>query len=385
MATQTLYGIHVIQLDCEARLAEFEAALQIELRVLGLHRSVNVEVLDRPFPEDVPSVALYLAAASSATDPDLQGQVRAALDAGVTILPVVDDLALYSGSVPVSLRPVNGIAWTGPEPAKRIARLLLEELGIEDQQRRVFISHKREDGLGAAEQLHERLARERFLPFIDRFAIPYGERTQDAIADALEAYAFLLLIETPLAHDSDWVFDEVEYALSHAMGIMILSWPGNPTPVPGSHRLPRTQLGPADLAKDPHGYDILTGQALERAAGEIEAAHAEGIVRRRRMLTRSVEEAALAAGGSCTPQRSWRLLIEHAGSSTLVGITPRLPNASDLQQLDEARASQREDCRAMLVHGARVLRPLLREHLQWVAGDRDMTVGPENSIGGHWR
>jgi hypothetical protein len=58
---------------------------------------------------------------------------------------------------------------------------------------------------------------------------------------------------------------------------MILSWPGGPTPVPGSHRLPRTQLDPADLAMDSHGYDILTGQALERITGEIEAAHAEGI------------------------------------------------------------------------------------------------------------
>jgi hypothetical protein len=133
MAIQTLYGIHVIQLECEARLAEFEVALQVELRALGLHRSVSVEVRDRPFPEDVPSVALYIAAPSAATDPDLERRARAALDAGITILPVVDDLALYPGSVPVSLRPINGIAWTGLEPAKRIARLLLEELGIEDQ------------------------------------------------------------------------------------------------------------------------------------------------------------------------------------------------------------------------------------------------------------
>ena len=31
MATQALYGIQVIQLGCEARLAELEAALQAEL------------------------------------------------------------------------------------------------------------------------------------------------------------------------------------------------------------------------------------------------------------------------------------------------------------------------------------------------------------------
>jgi hypothetical protein len=80
MATQTLYGIQVIQLGRQARLAEFEAALQAELQGLGLHRSVSVEVRETPFSEDIPSVGLYMADPSVATNPDLERHVQVALD-----------------------------------------------------------------------------------------------------------------------------------------------------------------------------------------------------------------------------------------------------------------------------------------------------------------
>ena len=171
--------------------------------------------------------------------------------------------------------------------------------GIEERQRRVFISHKRDDGLGAAEQLHDALAHERFLPFIDRFVIPHGARVQDTIADALEDHAFLLLLETPLAWSSDWVFDEVEYALSHTMGILIARWPDDVRPVPGSADLKRFDLEPTDLITDAHGYDVLTDAALEQVTAAVERAHAHGLVRRRRMMVLSVEEAARAGARRC--------------------------------------------------------------------------------------
>src|SRR5205807_2551001 len=123
-----------------------------------------------------------------------------------------------------------------------------------------------------------------------------AEDVQEKIADALEDHAFLLLLETPLAHTSEWVVDEVDYALSHTMGTLILRWPGDPPAVPGSAGLPRLALAPTELTTDEHGYDVLTAAALDRMVGEVEAAHAQGLVRRRRMLIRSIEEAAAAAG-----------------------------------------------------------------------------------------
>ena len=380
----TTYGIYVIQLDREGWFAELQDALGAELEAVGLQHSLTVQVSEKPFSPDVPSVAVYMGDARAAADASIASAARDALQDGTLVIPVVEDLGLFGSMVPECLHAINGFAWEGHEPAERLARLLLEELGIEDSQRRVFISHKREDGLGVAEQLHDRLGQQRFEPFIDRFAIPVGEPMQERIADALEDYAFLLLVETPLAHQSRWVFDEVEYALTHSMGIMILSWPGGPTPVPGSRRMGRFTLSDKDLAVDSHGFGVLTATALERVAAGVEAAHAEGIVRRRQMLTRSVEESARGAGCSCTPQRSWRLLVEQDDVATMVGVTPRLPSATDLQRLDEARSAHGPDSRALLVHSARVLRPALQAHLGWVAGERELTLGPENAVGAHW-
>ena len=102
------------------------------------------------------------------------------------------------------------------------------------------------------------------------------------------------------------------------------------------------------------------------------------------MLTRSVEEAAVAAGCSCIPERSWRLLVNDGANTTLVGVTPRLPTATDLQQLDEARDDLATGGSALLVHSARMLRAHLKEHLTWVAGGRNLVLLPENGIGGRW-
>ncbi len=385
MTATTTYEIQVIQVDRPDWLAQLRQAVAAELERVGLHKTVTVAVLEaRPSP-GTPAVTTFFGSAAAAGNPGLGDLVAEALASGRPVVPVVEDLASYRQAVPEPLSPINGFAWEDPDPAQRLTLLLLEELGIEDKQRRVFISHKRDDGLGAAEQLHDRLTHHGFVPFIDRFAIRSAARVQETIADALEDHAFLLLLETPLAHTSDWVFDEVDYALSHTMGTLILRWPNDPEPVPGSKGLGREQLTAADLMTDAHGYDILTDASLDRVVSLVEMAHAQGLVRRRRMLIRSIEEAARAAGcTSCIPTRSWRLLVEQGGRSTLLGITPRLPTATDLQELDEARLDAGADVGATLVHSARILRAERRQHLSWVVSDRDLTITPENAIGGWW-
>lgn len=379
----TTYAIQLIHSDRGDWSEQLQLAVEEELKEVGLHRSVHVAVEEAEPSVDDPSVGVYLGSGTGVSDPGVERKIRRALHAGRVLIPVVEDLSSFSANVPPILAPANGIEWA--DAPRRLARRLLEELGIEDKQRRVFISHKREDGLWAAEQVYDALSHAGFTPFIDRFSIRSGERVQDAIADALEDHAFLLLLETPQAHNSEWVFDEVDYALSHTMGIVILHWPGNPDPVPGSKGLPRVTLSEADIRKDNGGSDVLTCGALDRVVAEVERAHAQGLCRRRRMLVRSVEEAARASGcTACLPLPGWRLHVSHTSQSTLVGITPRLPTARDLQLLDEARSDSREPTSALLVHSARMLSTELRRHLKWAVADRALALTPENAIGGWW-
>jgi hypothetical protein len=217
------------------------------------------------------------------------------------------------------------------------------------------------------------------VPFVDRFALPYGADVQAAIADALEDHAFLLLLETPNAHSSDWVFDEVDYALSHAMGMVIAAWPGDVAPVPGSIGMRRFALAPADVRDNGRGYEVLTDEALDRLVAEIESEHARGLVRRRRALVQNIIEAAKAAAISYQPLPDWRLLISGSAGEFLVGTAPRLPNAHDLQQLDEARLVSGTEA-GVLVHSARQLGEPLAQHLDWVVSGRQLSLAPENAV-----
>ncbi|GAS90710.1 toll/interleukin-1 receptor domain-containing protein [Mycolicibacterium brisbanense] len=378
------YQIQMIQVDRKAWSADLRSAIENELRSVGVHLDVTVEFTGSNPDPRAPSVAVVLAGPAAKDSDKVKQAIVDAIRVGRVVIPVVEDLTNFHEVIPVPVAHANGFEWSGDRPERRLARVLLEELGIEDRNRRVFISHKREDGLGAAEQLHDQLAHHRFVPFIDRFAVPPGDDVQAHIADALESYAFLLLLETPEAHRSKWVFDEVDYALSHQMGLQIVRWPDDPKPIPGSGDLPRITLSAADLATDAHGYDVLTPTALDRVIHEVEKAHAHALVRRRRYLVRSVEDAARGAGATCIPLRHWSLDVMFPTRRSIVGVTPRTPAAEDLQRIDQTRTIIDPDARAMLVHTARYLRENTRTHLEWIIHDRDLHLIPDNAVGGAW-
>jgi len=230
----TTYSIRVIHKDRVEDLQTLRQAVAQEVLQLGLHRTVTVAVVDIPPSDGAPHVCVYLGDDLARADPLTNSDIKEELERGTTIFPVVSDLVGFSAQVPDELAFANGIVWRDDATLRHLVRVLLEDLGIEDRSRRVFISHRREDGLAAAEQLHDRLTHTGFQPFIDRFAIREGADFQNELANALEDHAFLLLLETPQAHTSPWVFDEVEYALSHTMGVLIARWPGEVTDVPGS-------------------------------------------------------------------------------------------------------------------------------------------------------
>lgn len=378
------YRIGVVPTERSVWVEQLAEEIPRELARLGIHKSVAVELDDNPAPKNgAVAIGVVLLGPSPPTA-ELTSRVDSLSSTGLLVIPVVESLSRFGAEAPECLSDRNAFEWSGDEPALRLTRVLFEELGIEEGQRRVFISHRRSDGLAAAEQLHDALTHVRFDPFIDRFAIRPGESVQERIADALEQFAFILLLETPEAHESDWVFDEVDYALSHTMGIAIVCWPDRPTPVPGSHGLPRLHLDPSEVITDAHGYDVLTDPGLDRVIEMVEAAHAAGLARRRKMLLANVEDAIAEAGGESIAMKHWILDVSAGTERTLVSVVPRLPRSTDLERIDLARNSVDPAAGAVLVHAARRITSAYRAHLDWVCGGRAIELLPENAVGARW-
>lgn len=354
-----------------------------EVRNLGIHRTVALVETDSP-PEGEPSIGIYLGSPQFASDPKMTAKVAASLAHGRAIVPVVDDLTNYLACVPSPLRLINGVQWETGEAGHRLAGTVLEGLGIAEQQRRVFISHKRDDGMAVAAQLHDRLAQHGFSPFIDRFHLAPGRNVQQEIANQLEDCALLLLVETPLAHESDWVFDEVDYVLSRNLGLHIITWPDISQPVPGTVGLARQRLTSDDIVPV-RGFDTLTEPALEQVVISVEAEHARTLVRRRRYLLTSLADAARDAGLECVPMPGWGTLVTGQAGTSIVQVCPRVPTVDDLYELDKIRAKFPDAPPGVLVHAPRHIPAERREVLTWAGASRDLTLVPENAIGGYWR
>lgn len=378
----TKYELDVIH-EGDPRAEAMVDALDAELRELGLH--LDIEVSPHSNPADLPSGSpLLVVFASDTPPPDWEDALLRARDSGQLILPVVNEQAEIGTHLTDQLDAFN--AWfyqEHPDPARDLARFLLEQLGVEERQRRVFISHRRSDGLLVAEQLYHALIEQRFRPFIDRFDIDPAADVQARIADVLEDYAFLLLLESPGVSESEWAFYEVEYALSHTMGIHIVSWPGDPPTMPGTHGLARQKLARTDLVST-GPYDELVDTAVQAVVAEVEDAHARGLARRRKNLLRSVQDVATASGRSCTVLPHWRLLVEDAAARHVVGVTPRLPLVEDLKALHDAAGPIADPANCLLVHAARSLGPDRKALLEWARSGRSIRLVPENAVGGAW-
>lgn len=360
-------------------------AITQELDALGATRTLSVECVRGPAPDTMrPAVSLYFAKPPFSLTAELEQYVTSSLAGGRLVIPIVTELTDAAALVPDYLDTLNAFPFPGRTDAGKLARTLLEEIGIEDKQRRAFISHRREDGLAAAEQLHDHLSQIGFHPFIDRFHIRPGRDVQEQIADQLEDCALLVLLETPAAHKSEWVLDEVDYALSHLLGMQILTWPGgNIRPLPGTPSLPRHMLAKSDLMPD-KGYDVFTSDALDRILVNIEAEHARTMASRRRYLLVSTEEAAVDSGRQCSVLAGWRLKVTGGADASIVQVTPRLPTVDDLFSLDKARAEYDDTANGILLHAARRLSRDRRSLLTWAGEFRNLTLVPENAVGAFW-
>lgn len=336
-----------------------------------------------------PSVAVYLGSSQSCNSQSCINSIHRAFDLGIFIIPVVEDENFFREHVPEQLHPINAFYWRGAFPAQELARRVLMELGLTEKERRAFISYRRTDGVGMADQFFEELSKRKFTVFLDRFDVEAGRDFQHEIKESLEEIAFLLVVEPPDAYQSKWICeDEVNYALRHHMAILIITWPSTQIPIPNTEGLPRIYLNNNDLI-NAGNYQKLSDQTLDRIVNELEYWHADGLLRRRRYLLESIKNEVLQHYSTCMNIGNWTLLLRNGlnqREDILLGITPRVPNANDLYHLDNPslRLNNISLIRKFLIH---LTEPSIFEErthfLKWVIDNRPIqTIILERFVGG---
>ena len=317
-----MYSIAFVHVDRH----EWKAALQ-EAIAAAVHRNTGSSSWVNFVQPNEADLVVCLGSEALAQDANANPLILDILARAIRVLPIVSALQNFRSEVPTSLSLVNGTQWHDPV---EIAEEVLRYLGLTERDRRVFLSYLRRETTPLAHQLYDELHRRGFFVFLDSFEIEHGAVVQTRIEQALYETSFVLLLYSSSVESSGWVEKEINFALTHRLGLMALALPGAGKKLPfrmtPSDR--RFQIGATDL--DETGR--LTEIALERVCIDIEREHADQFRQRRDRLLQDISE---ALGNKVVRVGTNSLRYEGETYSALLRVNSRPPQARDLYLLDQ--------------------------------------------------
>ena len=344
--------------------------------VLGSSRLLNIR-------DGAPDAALgshvvvaYLASLRGAQHANVAAEMQQAMRLGFPILPIVrnSDRGPTANKLPTAIAHLNAVDWE--EDRSFAVATILQWLGLTEDERRIFLSYVRRDSALVAEQLHGRMQERQFDVFLDRFSVPPGADFQRRLSEDLADKAFMLLIESEGIRDSGWVQYEINYALSHRIGVMAITLPN----------IAEEKLAPIDeafrfrLLESDMQHGRVKEDCLHKLFERIETVHAGALRRRRDQLLGSLIASLRSDGCSCEPLDNWAIVAtapERRPSVYLV--TPRRPRTEDLHTLDlihgRAEASKGvTGIGACLAHDVEHIADDHSDLLDWVASPRSLGI-----------
>jgi TIR domain len=268
-----------------------------------------------------------------------------------SILPVVPVGASPPALLPSDdLRKINVCFWS--KSVTEAVPAILSSAGLTAEEHRVFISYRRVEAEPLAEQLFDRLHREGFDVFLDRFSIEPGVDFQRRLNQELADKAMVVLLESACIRSSQWTQHEIDYTKRFRLGLLALRLPFS-TPlrsidvdlryqVRWSHfkAPPVVVANPLYQAPDAAGnepaqllqWGPLTPEALDNVVARVKWSHDQAIFRRRHYLRDTMEAALSSAGVTNASLHSNGLLVAKAVDNAnlySIWMTTRPPEFTD--------------------------------------------------------
>ena len=275
------------------------AELLAAISLLGLDESISLRIMrsggQRDIDWDGIPVALWFGSKQPCKQEDLT-LLDVCLRENIAIFPVVHDLREFQEEVPSQLHAING---------HELGKLglidgILAALRLTRRQRKVFISYKRDDASGVANQLFEELIRRNYWVFLDTVSVEPGVDFQETLWARMADVDLLIFLDTPGALTSQWVHQELARAHDLALGVLQLVWPGQKR-TKGTELCDYINLADVDFEIGRHGKDnrLATGIALD-IVNKAEHARIASLGKKRIRIVSNIVDQATSAGLTCT-------------------------------------------------------------------------------------
>jgi hypothetical protein len=258
---------------------------------------------------------------------------------------------------------------------------VLAAAGVTPERPRIFISYKRDETQGFANQLFHGLAEAQFDVFLDHYRIPAGVELLARIRHELGDKTMVVALESAQLLHSRWTRYEIRVAQTLRLGLFGITVPGG-VKVPGIGAARRQVVDHPDFV----GGRFFPNSELEMPilkdiVSNIRSQHDRAIVQRRRQVIQSMQDALLlrkisaqyfdAAGRLCVrsglfPRRDYKILL-----------TSRSPELGDFH-----RASGPPSCsgQPVLVGVTRLMERKWREQIDWLSRTAGVPIRDEGRI-----
>ncbi|MXO56690.1 toll/interleukin-1 receptor domain-containing protein [Pontixanthobacter gangjinensis] len=287
----------------------------------------------------------------------------------IPIIPIVEDLNLYKMSVPPGLRAINGKKCRTETEVAETVSLVLENLNLLRKDRRLFVSYKRDDSTGVAEQLSDVFTEHGFDVFLDTRSVRPSDSFQDELWHRMADSDVVILLDTPNFRESEWTVAELTQANSTSVQILHLLWPGI-APEPNSAFSVYSRLQNRDFAyieKAPDRLSRLQPATVDKIILQLESLRARAIAARHTDLFDSVSDAALEVGAQATLHPQRYMTLRRGGRDVAILPTVGVPSSPRLHGFLDVIRDEHAGFELTAIYDERGVLDSWRSHLSWLA------------------
>lgn len=269
-------------------------------------------------------------------------KVEKLLNEGNVVLPVFYNS--FEDEIPKVLKMQNGLRYENGQEEK-IVNLVLESFGKLRNNRKIFLSYRRDESSSVAIQLYEALERNNFDVFLDTHSIKQGEPFQEELWHRMTDCDVIIILNTKGFLESKWCKEEIAEANVKQIGIVQLIWP--------THKLEKMAeiCFPIELKKEDfigeNFSDKNTSKLTEERVADVirqtESLRARNLASRQDALITNFLNIARKHGKAMTIQPQRFITEEVKGGKRRVFIpSVGIPQSTDYNQSSELRKEIRE-------------------------------------------
>lgn len=158
-------------------------------------------------------------------------------------------------------------------------------LALRPRRQRIFVSYRASDGAKLAQALYDRLESEGFHPWLDVALenVAIGDDVQKQIAENVDGAAMILLVDTPDAPQSEWVWTEIQMANAQLIPVLPVVTAGETR----SRFAPLQSLGRQALVRHDLAESTLSDEDWMAVCRELKEVILSAYQRRLRILSRA--------------------------------------------------------------------------------------------------